>query len=81
MALMERVPISGAAFAYEENATLVGVALDSATAEFVTALHRASLEVLLYTVNEPGLIARAIDLGADGVISDYPERVPKIRPR
>lgn len=81
MALMECVPISGAGFACEENATLVGVALDAATAELVTAFHGASLEVLLYTVNEPRLITHAIGLGADGVISDYPDRVPKIRPR
>jgi glycerophosphoryl diester phosphodiesterase len=81
MALMECVPVSGAAFAREANATLVGLALDFATPEFVTALHDAGLEVLLYTVNEPRMIADAIDLGADGVISDYPDRVPKIPPR
>jgi glycerophosphoryl diester phosphodiesterase len=81
MALMESVPVSGAAFACEANAMLVGLALDSATAEFISALHDAGLEVLLYTVNKPSLIARAIDLGADGIISDYPERVPKDRPR
>ena len=77
MALMERVPPSGAAFTRETSATMVGLALDSATAEFASALHEARLELLLYTVNEPGMIARAIDFGADGVISDYPERVPK----
>lgn len=81
MALMECIPLSGAALAREGNATLVGLAFDAATAEFVTAFHDASLEVLLYTINEPRLIARAIDLGADGIISDYPERVPRLRPR
>jgi glycerophosphoryl diester phosphodiesterase len=80
MALMECVPRSGAAFAREANATLVGLAHDSATAEFIATLHHAGLGVWLYTVNEPRLIERAIDLGADGVISDYPERVPTIRP-
>jgi glycerophosphoryl diester phosphodiesterase len=79
MALMECVPLSGAAFARDANATLVGLSLDSATDEFIARLHDASLEVLLYTVNDPRLIERAIDLGADGVISDYPERVPKHR--
>jgi glycerophosphoryl diester phosphodiesterase len=69
MALMERVPLSGAAFARDSNAT----------AEFIATLHDAGLEVLIYTVNEPRLIRRAIDFGADGIISDYPERVPKIR--
>ena len=77
MALMECAPLTGAAFAREAEATAVGLALESATAELLIALHEAGLEVLLYTVNEPSMIARAIEVGADGVISDYPERVPK----
>lgn len=80
MALMECVPVSGAALARDANATLVGLSLDFATGEFIAALHDAGLEVLLYTVNDPRLIHCAIELGADGVISDYPERIPKIRP-
>jgi glycerophosphoryl diester phosphodiesterase len=79
MALMECVPLSGAAFARDADATLAGLSLDSATAEFIARLHDAGLEVLLYTVNDPRLIERAIELGADGVISDYPERVPKLQ--
>lgn len=79
MALMECVPVSGAAFAREAGATLVGLCHESATADFIAALHDAGLKVLLYTVNDPILIQRAIALGADGVISDYPERVPKTR--
>ena len=81
MALMECVPVSGAAFARDANATLVGLCHDSATAGFMAALHEAGLKVLLYTVNGPRLIQRAIDLGADGVISDYPERIPMIPPK
>ncbi|HEX4758603.1 MAG TPA: glycerophosphodiester phosphodiesterase family protein [Terracidiphilus sp.] len=77
MALMECVPVSGAEFALEASATLVGLCHESATTGFIAALHDAGLKVLLYTVNEPNLIRRAIDLGADGVISDYPERIPK----
>jgi glycerophosphoryl diester phosphodiesterase len=42
-------------------------------------LHGAGLEVWVYTVNEPEAIRRAVDVGADGVISDYPERVAKVR--
>lgn len=80
MALMECVPVSGAALARDANATLVGLSLDCATAEIIAALHDADLEVMLYTVNDPRLIHCAIEFGADGVISDYPERIPKIRP-
>jgi glycerophosphoryl diester phosphodiesterase len=79
MALMECIPISGAALARDANATSVGLSFDCATAGFIAALHDAGLEVLLYTVNDPRLIRYAIDLGADGVISDYPDRIPKIR--
>ncbi len=80
MALMECLPVSGAALARDANATLVGLSLDCATAEYIARLHDAGLEVLLYTVNDPKLIRCAIEFGADGVISDYPERIPKIRP-
>ena len=79
MALMECVPVSAASFARDAEATAVGLAVECATAGFVAALHEAGLEVFVYTVNEPRLIRSAIDLGVDGVISDYPERVPKMR--
>jgi glycerophosphoryl diester phosphodiesterase len=79
MALMECVPVSGAAFARDADATAAGLALEFATAEFVATLHDAGLEVFVYTVNDPRLIQRAIDLGVDGIISDYPERVPTMR--
>jgi glycerophosphoryl diester phosphodiesterase len=79
-ALIEWIPASGTAFAREAQAALVGLSFASASAGFIAALHDAGLEVLLYTVNEPKLICSAIALGADGIISDYPDRVPKIHP-
>jgi len=33
------------------------------------------LKIIPWTVNEPGDIARVLDLGVDGIISDYPDRV------
>jgi glycerophosphoryl diester phosphodiesterase len=33
------------------------------------------LKVIPWTVNEPGDIARMLDMGVDGIISDYPDRV------
>jgi glycerophosphoryl diester phosphodiesterase len=33
------------------------------------------LKVVPWTVNEPGFIERLLDLGVDGLITDYPERV------
>lgn len=47
-------------------------ALDSATLVEARAL---GLRVIPWTVNEPGFIDRLLDLGVDGLITDYPERV------
>lgn len=80
MALMGCVPVSGAAWARDANPTSVGLSVECATAEFIAALHDGGLQVFVYTVNDPRLIHCAIEFGADGVISDYPERIPKIWP-
>lgn len=46
--------------------------LDSAALIEARAL---GLKVVPWTVNEPGFIVRFLDLGVDGIITDYPERV------
>jgi glycerophosphoryl diester phosphodiesterase len=46
--------------------------LDSAALVEARAL---GLKVVPWTVNEPGFIERFLDLGVDGIITDYPERV------
>jgi glycerophosphoryl diester phosphodiesterase len=47
------------------------------TRELVEAAHAASLRVNVWTVNDPADIARLAAWGVDGVMSDFPERVPK----
>jgi len=47
------------------------------TPERVAAAHAASLRVNVWTVNDPAEIARLASWGVDGIMSDYPERVPK----
>lgn len=37
--------------------------------------------MIVWTVNEPGDIERMIDLGVDGIISDYPDRLRDIAAR
>ena len=41
----------------------------------VREAHRLGLQVLAWTVNEPAQIARMLDLGVDGIVSDRPDRV------
>jgi glycerophosphoryl diester phosphodiesterase len=43
--------------------------------ELVAEAHRLGLTVIPWTVNAPADIERLLDLGADGVISDYPDRL------
>jgi glycerophosphoryl diester phosphodiesterase len=40
--------------------------------------HALGLKILPWTVNEPGEMARLIDLGVDGLITDYPDRLRKV---
>jgi glycerophosphoryl diester phosphodiesterase len=47
------------------------------TPELVRAAHAASLQVNVWTVNEPADIAALVALGVDGIASDFPDRVPK----
>ncbi len=47
------------------------------TDEMVRAAHAAGLQVNTWTANEPVEIARLVSLGVDGIMSNWPERVPK----
>jgi glycerophosphoryl diester phosphodiesterase len=43
----------------------------------VSKIKEASFQLFPWTVNQPEDIAALIDLGVDGIITDFPERVPK----
>lgn len=40
--------------------------------------HDLGLEVVVWTVNDPAEMAAFIDLGVDGIISDYPDRLRRV---
>lgn len=48
-------------------------------AALVAEAHRRGLTILAWTVNDPAHMARLADLGIDGLMSDFPERVPAAR--
>jgi glycerophosphoryl diester phosphodiesterase len=51
------------------------------TPELVAEAHRLGLAVVAWTVNEPADIEQALDLGVDGLITDYPDRARSILAR
>ncbi len=52
-----------------------GVHFGDLSAASLAEAHALGLTVLPWTVNEPAQIARMIDMGVDGIISDRPDRV------
>jgi glycerophosphoryl diester phosphodiesterase len=44
----------------------------------VKEVHDLGMKLITWTVNEPKDIEKMVNLGVDGIISDYPERVMKI---
>lgn len=45
------------------------------TEEMVEAAHARGLKVIPWTVDDPGTVAALMDMGVDGVITDYPNMV------
>jgi glycerophosphoryl diester phosphodiesterase len=50
----------------------------NATPARIAEAHKLGLKVLPWTVNDPADMARLIDLGVDGLITDYPDRLRKV---
>ena len=45
------------------------------TQSFVDSAHRYALEVHAWTINDEAALRRMIELGVDGIITDYPDRL------
>jgi glycerophosphoryl diester phosphodiesterase len=74
-ALIESAPPGLAAFAERLGAWSLHADRRCVTPELVADAHRRGLKVFVYTANQPDEIALMAALGADGVFTDYPDRV------
>jgi glycerophosphoryl diester phosphodiesterase len=75
MALFGRGPWDPIVRASERQCSYVGFRHETATRPLVEACHGAGLLVFAYTVDRPADIQRALAIGVDGVISNFPDRI------
>jgi len=47
-------------------------------ADQLKTAHELGISVIVWTLNEPAEMARYIDLGVDGIITDYPDRLRQV---
>jgi glycerophosphoryl diester phosphodiesterase len=75
MALFGGLPRASVVRAIKYGSSCAGLRHDKATRGLVDSFHRSGLRVFVYTANAPSDIQRALSLGVDGVISNFPERI------
>jgi len=73
--LTESDPLDAIPMAQELKAVAINPNYRSLNASNIEAIHKAGFKIYTWTVNEPEAIQKLIDMGVDGIISDYPERV------
>lgn len=69
------IPLDYARLAADIGAAAINPSIDYVNEDFVTDAHARGLDVYVWTVNAPYKIARAKNLGVDGIISDHPDRL------
>ena len=52
--------------------------IDLATKKLVRAAHKHNLAVHYWTINDPDEMRHLIDIGADGIMTDYPHRLQEV---
>ena len=73
--LTEDDPLEAIPIAQELNAVAINPNYKTLTKENTAQIQEKGFKLFTWTVNEPDEIERLKNIGVDGIISDYPERV------
>jgi glycerophosphoryl diester phosphodiesterase len=76
MPLFDKLPKAPVAHGMSYRPAYVGLRHDRTSRGLVEAFHQEQVLVWVYTANTPADIRRALSAGVDGVISNFPERIP-----
>jgi glycerophosphoryl diester phosphodiesterase len=77
MALFGRFLNAPAMAAQNAKATHIGFSYITVTKSLVETCHQGGLVAFAYTVNDRQDIKNMMSLGVDGVVSDFPDRIPE----
>lgn len=75
--LTESDPLEAIPVARELGAVAINPNFRTLNEENIAEIHKAGFKIYTWTVNDPQDIQNLIDLGVDGIISDYPDRIPR----
>jgi len=71
-------PLNCVEIARKLKAVSVHLHLDAVSHGRIKELHDAGFKVFVYTVNDPNDITTVLELGVDGIFSDFPDRVLQV---
>ena len=75
--LTEDDPVDAIPIAKQLNASAINPDFTSLTASNASKIKKEGFKIYTWTVNDPQNIAEMMILNVDGIITDFPERVPK----
>jgi glycerophosphoryl diester phosphodiesterase len=76
--LIHGIPVDLSASAEAMGAVSVNLSEDFITSKFIADAHSRGLKVYVYTVNYEDDMARLLDMGVDGMITDYPDLLSRL---
>lgn len=76
--LFNRPQAEAMALAVQVGARQIAPRADLVTRDLVEGAHRAGLQVVTWTINQPELMRGLAAVGVDGIITDYPDRLIEV---
>ena len=77
-AMFESYPIDLASYLLKVNVDYVAIGFESTNAQMINEIKELGIKTFVWTVNESRDIKKAKEIGVDGIISNYPDKISTI---